>query len=63
MEALIFLLNAVGVVILVVTSLKNDKRKPQEPMIGPFRFVETLTPPKPKRMPASYLAGRSTPDA
>jgi hypothetical protein len=56
MEALMFMLNAVAVVVLVVTSLKNDKRKPDEPMIGPFRYVETVTPPKPKRPPAAYLS-------
>lgn len=55
MEALFFLINAIAVVILVVTSLKNDKRKPDEPMIGLYRYVETLTPPKPKRLPAAYL--------
>lgn len=63
MEALFFLLNAIAVVILVVTSLRNDQRKPGEPMVGPYRFVETLTPPKPKRAPADYLSGRGTPDA
>jgi hypothetical protein len=55
MEALFFLLNAIAVVILVVTSLKNDKRKPDEPMIGIYRYIDTLTPPKPKRQPAAYL--------
>jgi hypothetical protein len=55
MEALFFLLNAIAVVILVLTSLKNDKRKPDEPMIGIYRYIDTLTPPKPKRRPAAYL--------
>ena len=63
MEALFFLMNAVAIVVLVVTSLKNDKRKPGEPMIGPYRFIETLTPPRPKRPPPSYLDGRASPDA
>lgn len=55
MEALFFLINSIAIVILVVTSLKNDKRKPGEPMVGLYCFVETLTPPKPKRPPAAYL--------
>ena len=55
MEALFFLLNSIAIVILVVTSLRNDKRKPDEPMVGPYRYVETVTPPKPKRRPAAYL--------
>ena len=63
MEAVFFLLNAIAVVILVVTSLKNDQRKQGEPMVGPYRFVETLTPPKPKRPPADYLTSRGNPDA
>jgi hypothetical protein len=63
MEALFFLMNAIAVVILVVTSLKNDKRKPDEPMVGPYRFIETLAPPKPKRPPAPYLDGRGHSDA
>ena len=63
MEALFLLMNGIAVVVLVVTSLKNDKRKSNEPMVGPFRFIETLTPPKPKRPPASYLDGRGSADA
>ncbi len=60
MEALFFLCNAIAIVILVVTSLKNDTRKPDEPMVGPYRFVETVTPPKPKRRPAAYLSKDGT---
>ena len=60
MEALFFLMNAIAVVILVVTSLKNDRRKPGEPMVGLYRFVETLTPPKPKRRLAAYLSKDGT---
>ena len=60
MEALFFLVNAIAVAILVVTSLKNDQRKAGEPMVGPYRFVETFTPPKPKRRPAAYLSKDGT---
>lgn len=63
MEALFLLMNSIAVVILVVTSLKNDKRKPGEPMVGLYRYIETLTPPRPKLPPPAYLAGRGNPDA
>jgi len=42
MSALIFIGNAIAIVILVLTSLRNDKRKPGEPMIGIFEYKEKL---------------------
>ncbi len=55
MEALVFLADAIAIVILVITSLRNDKRAPGEPMIGVFRYLETVDrKPKQSRLPA-YL--------
>jgi hypothetical protein len=55
MEALVFLADAIAIVILVITSLRNDKRQPGEPMIGIFRYLETVDrAPKAQRQPA-YL--------
>jgi hypothetical protein len=48
MSALIFIANAVAIVILVLTSLRNDKRKPGERMIGIFEYKEKLEQKRPR---------------
>ncbi len=48
MSALIFIANALAIVILVLTSLRNDKRKPGERMIGIFEYKEKLEKKRPR---------------
>ena len=48
MEALIFLTDAIAVVILVIASLKNDKLLPGQPMTGLFRYRDPESPAKTK---------------
>ncbi len=55
MEALIFLMDAIAIIVLVVTSLRNDKRKPGEPMTGPFRYAETVDRVSAARRPMAHL--------
>jgi hypothetical protein len=56
MSALIFIGNAIAIVILVLTSLRNDKRKPGEPMIGIFEYKEKLERKRAKvRQTPDYL--------
>ncbi len=38
MEIGLFFLDILALVILVVTSLRNDIKRPGEPLIGPFRY-------------------------
>lgn len=54
MEALVFLVDSLAIVILVITSLRNEKRAAGEPMQGPFRYVETLARIRQPRAPLPY---------
>lgn len=44
MEIGLFFLDTLAVVILVVTSLRNDIKRPGEPLEGPFRYDVTPSP-------------------
>jgi hypothetical protein len=55
MSALVFIANAIAIVILVLTSLRNDKRKPGERMIGIFEYKEKLERKRPAPNSPAYL--------
>ena len=55
MEALIFLIDAIAIIVVVITSLRNDKRKPGTPMFGPFAYSESVEPLRRQKRPADYL--------
>ena len=52
MEALLFLLDTIALIAMAIMVLKNERRAPGEPQVGPFRYVETRL--KPKTAPAPW---------
>lgn len=44
MEIFLFFLDILAVIILVVTSLRNDLKRPGEPLEGPFRYDVSPSP-------------------
>jgi hypothetical protein len=42
MEALVFILDALALVVMVVLAVRNERRPSDRPEIGPFRYIETL---------------------
>jgi hypothetical protein len=58
MSFLAFLADGLAMVILVLTSLRNDRRKPGEKMVGIFEYKETLDRPRPERRLPDYLKQR-----
>lgn len=58
MEIGLFFIDILAVVVLVVTSLRNDVKRPGEPLIGPFRYDVTPSPPGGT---VQAVSGRSTP--
>ena len=56
MEAALLMLDALAVVALVFTSLKNDRLPPDAPLTGPFRFNTAQESRRGTR--ASGLGGR-----
>ncbi len=58
MEAAIFMVDALAIVILVITGLRNDRRKPGDPITGIFRYHENVEPLRQVRPRAAYLQDR-----
>ena len=58
MEIGLFFIDILAVVILVVTSLRNDIKRHGEPLVGPFRYD---VPPSPPGGTAQAATGRPTP--
>lgn len=44
MEIGLFFLDIIAVIVLVVTGLRNDVKRPGEPLVGPFRYDVTPSP-------------------
>ena len=64
MEAALFVLNSLAVLVLVVTSLLNDGRKPGRPLRGPFSYHEETPVETPSAaVPARGWRGRRRADA
>ena len=59
MEIGLFFIDIMAVVVLVVTSLRNDVKRPGEPLVGPFRYDATSPSPG---GPAQAATGRPRPD-
>jgi hypothetical protein len=62
METLVFLTDAMAVVLLVLFSLRDDRSKPGTPTTGLFRFTEYKVPGKTRAVP-SYLQDQAQPTA
>ena len=45
MEILLFLADTLAVFVLIYTSLRNDKARPGEALVGPFRYDAEPKPP------------------
>lgn len=58
MEIGLFFMDILAVVILVVTGLRNDVKRPGEPLEGPFRYDVT---PSPVAGAVQSAAGRRNP--
>jgi hypothetical protein len=58
METLVFLTDSLALVLLVLFSLHEGKRKPGEPMAGPFRYSETKVSEGTRAVPL-YLQNRT----
>lgn len=59
MEIGLFFLDIIAVIVLVVTSLRNDIKRPGEPLVGPFRYDVT---PSPARGTVQSATGRPVAD-
>lgn len=59
MEIGLFFLDIIAVIVLVVTSLRNDIKRPGEPLVGPFRYDVT---PAPARGTVPSATGRPVAD-
>ena len=62
METLVFLVDAVAIVLLVLFSLRDDRTKPGTPTTGLFRFNEFKVVTKTTVVP-SYLQQHDEPTA
>lgn len=58
MEIGLFFIDILAVVVLVVTSLRNDVKRPGEPLEGPFRYDVAPSPAGGAAQPAT---GRPNP--
>ncbi len=52
------MVDALAIVILVITGLRNDRRKPGDPITGIFRYHENVEPLRQVRPRAAYLQDR-----
>ena len=61
LEILLFLADTLAVFVLIYTSLRNDKARPGEALVGPFRYDAEpklpAEPPETARVAAAKLGG------
>ena len=61
LEILLFLADTLGVFVLIYTSLRNDKARPGEALVGPFRY--DTEPKPPAEQPGTARAAGARPDS